>query len=134
MLVEKHLAPALFHAQGAGDRAVRRLARKLEQVGLDLPDLVRLARADHLGRTTADALAGHFEAGDVLLARAQALEVSVRGVPPVVYGRHLQARGLTPGPEFGRVLARCRELQDETGWKDPQTILDRVLGRSDPED
>jgi tRNA nucleotidyltransferase (CCA-adding enzyme) len=128
MLVAKHLAPSLFHAQGAGDGAVRRLARKLERAGVDLHDLVRLARADHLGRTTADARAGRFEAGDVLLARARRLEVTGRGLPSAVLGRHLQARGWAPGPEFGRVLARCRELQDETGWRDPQAILDRVLG------
>jgi hypothetical protein len=44
-----------------------------------------------------------------------------------VFGRHLLARGLTPGPEFARILARCREVQDETGWSDPEAILRRVL-------
>ena len=46
----------------------------------------------------------------------------------VVLGRHLIARGLTPGVEFGQILERCRELQDETGWDDPERILNQVLG------
>ena len=45
----------------------------------------------------------------------------------VVQGRHLQARGLEPGPHFGDILARCRDLQDETGWIDADKILDKVL-------
>jgi hypothetical protein len=52
--------------------------------------------------------------------------------PPkdVVLGRHLIARGLSPGPEFGRILAECRDIQDETGWTDPDKILNRVLWKS----
>ena len=45
-----------------------------------------------------------------------------------MWGRHLLARGLEPGPEFARILARCREVQDETGWSDPDAILRRALG------
>jgi tRNA nucleotidyltransferase (CCA-adding enzyme) len=45
----------------------------------------------------------------------------------VVLGRHLLARGFEPGPEIGRLLACCREVQDETGWSDETRILDRVL-------
>ena len=31
---------------------------------------------------------------------------------------------------MGRVLAACREVQDETGWTDPERILDQALGAS----
>jgi len=48
-----------------------------------------------------------------------------------VLGRHLIARGLSPGPEFKEILARCRDLQDETGWTDPDRILDRILGSAE---
>jgi hypothetical protein len=44
----------------------------------------------------------------------------------VVLGRHLLARGLTAGPQFGIILARCREVQLDTGWTDPEKILDHV--------
>jgi hypothetical protein len=47
-----------------------------------------------------------------------------------VQGRHLLARGHQPGPEFAKLLKRCRELQDETGLDDAGAILDR-LGISD---
>jgi hypothetical protein len=42
----------------------------------------------------------------------------------------LIARGIEPGPELGRMLARCREIQDETGWLDSKRILERVFSKS----
>jgi len=126
--VRHHLAPALLHKQNSSARAYRKLARRLESAGLSMVELERVARADHLGRTTSDALARQFPAGDAFLARAAELEVESHAIPDAVQGRHLIARGFSPGPEFGRILARCRELQDETGWNDPEQILAAVLG------
>jgi len=126
-LVEHHLAPALFVKNGATAKGYRRLARKLERAGVDIELLVRVARADHLGRTTADALAGRFEAGDTFLAAARAHSVEHAAPRDAVLGRHLVARGMEPGPGFAPILERCREIQDETGWTDPERILDRVL-------
>jgi tRNA nucleotidyltransferase (CCA-adding enzyme) len=127
MLVRHHLAPALFEKNKAGARAYRRLARSLEAVGATLEELERVARANHLGRTVPEALAGSFPAGEAFLAQARQLEVAQRADPDVVRGRDLLARGFTPGPSFGEILNRCRELQDETGWDDPERILDRAL-------
>jgi len=59
---------------------------------------------------------------------AEREEALAEAEPDVVLGRHLIERGMTPGPEFGPLLARCREVQEETGWADPDRILDRVLG------
>ena len=87
-----------------------------------------VARADHLGRTTADARARRYAAGDVFLDKIRALWGEARPPPDAVLGRHVLARGIAPGPEVGRILARCRALQDETGWTDPERLLDRVLG------
>ena len=56
-MVEHHLAPALFVKNGATAKAYRRLARKLGAAGASVELLVRVARADHFGRTTEDALA-----------------------------------------------------------------------------
>ena len=126
-LVRYHLAPALFIAQGAGDRAFRRLARRLGAQGVDAALLLRLARADHFGRTTGDALARRFEAADAFLARMEALGV-VRSAPPVrVHGSDVLARGVRPGPAVGEILERCEEVADEKGWTDPARILDHVL-------
>ena len=126
-LVEHHLAPALFVRNAATAKGYRRLARKLERAGVGIELLVRVARADHLGRTTADALAGRFEAGDAFLAAARAHSVEHAAPRDAVLGRHLVARGMKPGPGFAPILERCREIQDETGWTDPERILDTVL-------
>lgn len=126
-LVEHHLAPAQLIAQQSGPKAFRRLARKLGEAGLSMHLLERVARADHLGRTTDDARAGRFPAGDAFLEQAGALEIVVDSPRDVVLGRHLIARGYEPGTQFGEILERCREVQDETGLRDPESILDRVL-------
>ena len=126
-LVEHHLAPALFDKDGAKARAYRRLSRQLGSSGVTMELLARVARADHFGRTTPDALARDFAAGDRFLARARGLEVVEVAPRDVVQGRHLIARGFTPGPRFGVLLARCREVQDERGWRDADRILDAVL-------
>lgn len=126
-LVEHHLAPALFVRNAATAKGYRRLARKLERAGVSIELLVRVARADHLGRTTADALAGRFDAGDAFLAAARAHSVEHAAPRDAVLGRHLVARGMKPGPGFAPILERCREIQDETGWTDPERILDRAL-------
>ena len=126
-LVEHHLAPALFIRNGASAKGYRRLARKLERAGAGLDLLVRVARADHLGRTTGDAVAGRFAAGDAFLAAARTLRVEHAAPRDVVLGRHLIERGLQPGPGFGPILERCRGIQDDTGWTEPGRILDRAL-------
>ena len=128
-LVEHHLAPALFVGNGATAKGYRRLARKLERAGVGIELLVRVARADHLGRTTEDALAGRFDAGDAFLAAARACHVERAAPRDAVLGRHLIERGMRPGPGFAPILERCREIQDETGWTDPQRILDRALAQ-----
>ena len=126
-LVAHHLAPAQFFSQRAGPRAYRRLARKLERAELNLALLESVARADHFGRTTSDARAQRFEAGDAFLEHARALRVARRAPSDVVLGRHVLARGYAPGAQVGAILERCREVQDTTGWVDPRQILDRVL-------
>lgn len=126
-LVRYHLAPAHYAAQEATPRAYRRLARKLEEVGLSMTFLELVARADHFGRTTPEALARQFPAGEAFVAAAHRYAVEEHAVKDVVMGRHLIARGMAPGPHFGKILARCREVQDETGWEDPERILAEVL-------
>jgi len=45
----------------------------------------------------------------------------------VVQGRDLIARGMKPGPEFGRIIAECEEIYLETGETDVEVLLDQVL-------
>jgi tRNA nucleotidyltransferase (CCA-adding enzyme) len=131
VLVANHLAPAHFCACGAKPRAYRRLARKLAAGDVNARILYRLARADHFGRTTADAIAREFPAGDEFLRQAEDLHVEEEAGSDVVLGRHLIARDMSPGPRFGEILAACREIQDETGWDDPERILERYFASDD---
>ncbi|MEZ4279386.1 MAG: HD domain-containing protein [Myxococcota bacterium] len=126
-LVAEHLAPSQLVAQRSGARAYRRLARRLAAGGATLVQLERLARADHLGRSTPEALAGHFDAGPIFLAAAEAAGVALGPRPEVVTAADLIDRGIQPGPELGRLLRRCREIEDESGSSDREVILARCL-------
>lgn len=121
-LVQHHLAPCLF-VEGTSDKSYRRLARMLDEAGTTMRMLYEVAQADHFGRISPDAQARRFPDGERFLQRAEALEVVERPEPDVVMGRHLIARGMTPGPEFGVILKRCREIQETTGLKDVEAIL-----------
>ncbi len=127
VLVDRHLAPVQLVGQGSGDKAFRKLVRRLDAARVSPKLLADVARADHLGRTTDDARAGRFEAGDRFLERVAALGIADGPKTAVVQGRHLVARGYSPGPEYGQILERCLALQDETGLDDPDAILDAVL-------
>jgi tRNA nucleotidyltransferase (CCA-adding enzyme) len=128
ILVDRHLAPAQFAKQGAGDKAYRRLVRALARAHVSPRLLEAVARADHLGRTTEDARLGRFEAGDAFLARIASLDLANGPQAAAVQGRHLVARGYAPGPEYGAILERCLEMQDATGIEDADALLDRVIG------
>lgn len=126
-LVRHHLAPALLIAQRSTDRGFRRLARRLQRGGVDADLLQRVARADHFGRTTPDARARRFAAGDEFVARMRSLETLAGPLAATVRGQDVLDAGLEPGPAVGIVLARCEAIQDETGWTDPVRILERAL-------
>jgi len=107
VLVGAHLAPLQLFQAGAGDAAVRRLARRVGRIDR----LVRVARADRAGRPPLPP--GRFAAGDWLLERARALEVEAAAPEPIVKGRHLLHLGLRPGPELGSILRDCYAAQLE---------------------
>jgi tRNA nucleotidyltransferase (CCA-adding enzyme) len=104
-LVREHLRPVDFFTQQAGDAAIRRLARRVGRIDR----LVRVARADQGGK--GDTAPVVFEAGEWLLARAQALAVKDSVPGPLVMGRHLLGLGLEPGPGFAPILEACYEAQ-----------------------
>ena len=117
-LVAQYTKPALFVERSAAPKSYRRLSRKLGIAGVTLELLARLAES-----ICPEGAARRF------LARARELGVD-RGAPAdAVGGRHLVARGFEPGPRLGAMLELCREVQDETGWVDPERILDEALAR-----
>ncbi len=131
-LVRCHLRPVWLINGDARPPAYRRLARELAAAGTRISLLEQVARADALGTATPDALAGRFPAGDAFLEAADEVELRDQVPRDIVQGRHLIAGGLEPGPEFGPILERCREVQDEEGWDDPERILEQALRLEKP--
>lgn len=113
-LVRFHLKPGEFYnaerkGNPVGDGAFRRLARKVE------PDLLyRVAKADSLGRNPEwlpkekwfDSAAQEW-----FIERVRALHVEKKAPEPILMGRHLIELGMTPGPDFKRILDAVYELQ-----------------------
>jgi len=100
-LVEHHLAPSIYFRGNVKKSTIRRLATKV-----NIEELVTVARADFLGRTTEVSLKGVYEAGDWLLKKAKALDVYNKPPIPLLQGRDLIALGLAPSKEFKPLLEK----------------------------
>ncbi len=111
--------PASLVEASAASSEYRRLSRRLGATGVTLELLARVAES-----VRSDAPVKQF------LDRARELGVDKRAPVDVVRGRHLIARGFTPGARVGALLEICREVQDETGWIDAERILDEALSRT----
>ena len=98
-LVEHHLKPSQFYHDSASPAAVRRLSTKV-----NIENLVLVAKADFLGRTTKEAQSGEYPAGVWLLEMAKRLEVVSSAPKPILQGRDLIALGLKPSKQFKEIL------------------------------
>jgi tRNA nucleotidyltransferase (CCA-adding enzyme) len=112
-LVRYHLKPGEFYKADSrnpvGDGAFRRLARKVE------PDLLyRVAKADSLGRNPdwlpAEKRFGS-DAQEWFIKKVRELQIEKKAPEPILMGRHLLELGLSPGPEFKRILDAVYEMQ-----------------------
>ena len=106
--MEHHLKPSQFYAGGAKAPAIRRLATQV-----NIEALVRVARADFLGRTTEESLSGVYPAGKWLLEKSRALNVSNKPPKCLLRGRDLIALGMTPSPQFREILDAVYQEQIE---------------------
>ncbi len=105
-LVEHHLKPSqLFNAK-AKSPAIRRLATKV-----NIEELIVVAKADFLGRTTQESLLGIYEAGKWLLQKAKSLKVQNSSMDNLIQGRDLIALGMKPSPKFKEILDEVYSLQ-----------------------
>ncbi len=98
-LVEHHLKPSMFYHDNASKSAVRRLSTKVV-----IEELVLVAKADFLGRTTKEAMRGEYPAGEWLLEMAKMLDVVNTAPKPLLQGRDLIALGLKPSKQFKAIL------------------------------
>jgi tRNA nucleotidyltransferase (CCA-adding enzyme) len=127
-LVAYHLAPSSYYRNGAKDSTIRKLATKV-----NIEELVTVARADFLGRTTSASLAGVYHAGDWLLSKAKALNVAQEPIKPLLQGRDLIEIGLKPSKRFKELLDRLylAQLNGKIGTKkEALTYLKELIGLS----
>ena len=108
VLVREHLRPSMLYndREKVTPGAIRRLALRIS-----IPELLRVAEADHFGRTTKDALRREFPAKQWLLDQASQLDVCDEKPKPFLKGRHLLQLGMRPGPRMGKVLEEAFVLQ-----------------------
>ena len=107
-LVNYHLRPLIYYGNGAKSSTIRKLSTKV-----NIEELVTVARADFLGRTTQESLIGIYKAGDWLLEQSKALGVCNKPPRPLIQGRDLIALGLKPSTLFKRLLEKVYTAQLE---------------------
>ncbi len=120
-LVEHYLIPSQFYAAKAKDKAIRKLATKV-----NIEELVIVAKADFLGRTTQESLRGGYEAGEWLLEKAKALKVQNKPLDNLLQGRDLIDLGLEPSAEFKIILDEVYDLQLEGDVSTKEEALEYV--------
>jgi len=120
-LVEHHLKPSQFYDAKSKDKDIRKLATKV-----NIEELVIVAKADFLGRTTEESLRGVYEAGEWLLEKAKDLKVQNKPLDNLLQGRDLIDLGLEPSSEFKMILDEVYDLQMEGDICTKEEALDYV--------
>jgi tRNA nucleotidyltransferase (CCA-adding enzyme) len=123
-LVRNHL----FHFQTMTDRAVRRLARRLEPENIQ--GLCLVMTADSMGRPPRPAVEPEFVRQ--LLAFAHELQVRQKPPQPILMGRHLVELGMEPGKAFGAILHKAYEAQLEGAFTDLPQAWRWLAAQADP--
>ena len=127
-LVEHHLAPALFIGNQATAKGYRRLARKLERAGVGIELLVRVAQRPTISGAPPRT---HWPAASMPATHSSPPRAPTASSAPRRATRSSAGTSSNAAcgrvRDFGPILERCREIQDETGWTDPDRILDRAL-------
>jgi tRNA nucleotidyltransferase (CCA-adding enzyme) len=121
-LVEHHLA----HLQTVSDRSVRRLANFLKPA--TIAELCLVMTADHFGRPPKPKII--HEGVTLLRAKADELRLRDSAPKPLLQGRHLIARGMQPGVQFGTLLDAAFEAQLEGSFTDLEGALKWLDGRN----
>lgn len=127
-LVSTHLRPQLM-AERAKAGGYRRLGRKLAANDVSFDLLAAVSKADTLGRTTEKAMRRDTSLQDKFLEEADkfVLKAAPPGQSPLedtVKGKDLIERGMKPGPDMGKFLKITRHIEDETGLKDADKLIE----------
>ena len=120
-LVEYHIKPSqLFHTQSK-DEDIRQLATKV-----NIEELITVAKADFLGRTTKESQVGTYHVGEWLLQKAQKLQVQNKPLDNLLQGKDLIKLGFKPSPLFKKILDDVYELQLDGKLRDYNEALNYV--------
>jgi tRNA nucleotidyltransferase (CCA-adding enzyme) len=104
----------MAHMQAVTDKAVRRLAKRLEPENIE--GLCHVIAADYMGRPPKPVT---FPDAVILLKqRASQLQVNERALKPVLLGRHLLELGMQPGRSVGNILLRAYDAQIDGKFDD----------------
>lgn len=125
-LVQAHMRPLMLVMQDASDKAYRRLAVDVGRMDLLAAVVECDTRATPPNEPALDTLAAFRE-------RAESLAVTKEPPQPILMGRHLIARGLKPGQQFGKILSQCYDAQIDGVFTDEAsalTYLDQLLDAS----
>lgn len=117
LLVREHMAH-VHMGPNPNDRAIRRLARRLDPVSIKT--LSRLVEADHSGRPP-------LPVGNPLeFIQSRAVELAVQdsAPKPILMGRHLLLLGVAAGPQMGQILSAAFEAQLDGAFSDLEGALD----------
>ncbi len=120
-LVMHHLA----HLQTSSDRSVRRLANSLKPA--TIAELCLVMTADHFGRPPKPQVLHEGVVG--LRIRADELRLRDSAPKPLLQGRHLIERGMSPGKQFGTVLNEAFEAQIEGQFTDLDGAKKWLVGK-----
>jgi hypothetical protein len=127
-LVKSHMRP--HQLVEAGKPALRRFVRQMTEMGIDWDDVVNLAAADAMAKGGKVA-PGTAEGYEKLLADGKEAFEGMNtkpglGVKPVLNGQEIMdAFGLKPGPDVGKMLKSVIEMMDT----DPAITKEEALGR-----
>lgn len=119
-LVENHLAPFQLYIHDSSQKAIKRLAKRV-----NIEDLCLVCLADCKGRDIQDK-SKCDEAISWLLKQAKELEVHNSALAPLVLGRHLIALGYTPNASFKTILDFAYETQLEDESLSQEDILELI--------
>lgn len=119
-LVQYHLAPFQLYLQNSSQKAVKRLAIKV-----NIEQLCLVALADCKGRTIPDK-SKCDQAIQWLLEQAKELNVQNEPLKPLVQGRDLISLGMKPSKAFKEILDTAYEIQLENENYTKNQIIDEI--------
>ena len=116
------VAQHMIHVNTITDRAVRRLAKRLEPE--TIPSLCTVMSADAMGRPPlSTSIPEHIHE---IRKRAEELDVLSNAPTPFLKGRDLMAMGIEPGKQMGEWLQQAYELQLEGELENREKALNWV--------